>query len=112
MSGSKHPLHLVPDDVIRVQKNSERPTQETQIVYTWNVDVISLKFIVSCLASVCRVSGKRSVLVLKDFRSEAGGEKLEILIWRVVYAHLLSIQRLGNKTSVSNWVLLQEEHSH
>lgn len=52
MSGSKHPLHLVPDDVTRVQKNSERPTQETQIVYTWNVDVISLKFIVSHLASV------------------------------------------------------------
>lgn len=31
---------------------------------------ISLKFISSCLAVVCRTSGKRAVLILNDSKSE------------------------------------------
>ena len=56
---------------------------------------ISLKFISSCLASVYRASGKRSVLALNDSKSK-GWEKLGMLVWRVVarYKETIRIQDL------------------
>lgn len=44
-------------------------TTGTKIVYAWNIVMIYLKFIVSHLVSVFRVSGKRAILVLSDIKS-------------------------------------------
>ena len=55
--------------------------------------VISVNFISSCLQSVCRASGKMAALVLNDSKSKVG-EKLELLVWRVVVKYLSKLKEL------------------
>lgn len=60
--------------------------------------VIFPKFTFRHMASVCRTSGKRAILVLSDSKTKSEG-KLEIIVWQVRARYLRKLEEFRIKSS-------------